>query len=298
MLFAHGWLNENALRSYPLSEAATKVSTIGVELQSDVIVDLSIVVPTTVEYPVRISHISFTGRLLSLIIRDALDVVLGAITMDIAQEGVYISGTVQSPTQRDVGTVTLGPGRGRLADFWPVGNQDFGPLGALLEPTTCVPVELGAVSSLGIYGKSRVLRNDVKLIGGDNVELEYDLDENAIVLRIKSNEGAFLPDCEGECVPGQCSQTPIQSINGVTGTEISCGFIIDGAGIVTITSRGGAVVIGSDFLKPVDLCANAIKAPDGEPGSPGGAGAAGGGGGCVCGAGDCFGQGCAALGFF
>jgi len=289
MLGTHEWLNENALRSYPLSEAATRVSTTGVELPAGVIVDLYLAVPETVEYPCRISQISYTGRLLSLVIRDALDVVLGAVTVDAGAEGEYVTEAIHSPTQRAIGSVTLGPARAELAGVWPIGNQNMGPAGALIEASTCPPLEIGPVTSLGIHGQRVVLRDDVKLIPGTNIALEYDLDENAILVRVKSAELAFLPDCEADCVPGQCERTPIQRINGVGGEDVTCAFFIEGLGVVTVSLRDDTIVLNSTLVKPADLCDNYTKAPDGAPGGPGGPGPGGAGGGLVCGPKeDCF----------
>lgn len=282
MLVAHGWLTENSLRSYPLTEEATKVSSEGVELPDGLIVDLFLTVPETVTYPCRISQISYTGRLVSLVIRDAVDIVLGAVTVDAGQEGEYVTAAIHSSSQRDVGTVTLGPARAELAGVWPIGNLDFGTDGAVLEASTCPPLEVGPVTSLGIQGQAVVLRDDVKLIPGTNIALEYDFDENAILIRVMSVETAFLPDCESGCVPEQCARTPIQTINGVGGTAFGCNFFIEGAGVVSVTTRDDTIVIGSSVIKPADLCPNYTKAPDGEPGAPGAAGSRGGGGGLVC----------------
>lgn len=295
-IIAHEWLNENALRNYPFSEAATLISTEGIEFPPNVIVDLFVAAPASVTYPCRIAQISFTGRLLSIVIRDAADVFLAAATVDIEQEGEFITEPLKSPVFNSLGSVTLGPDRAHLPSLLPTGNQSLGLNGGLLEPTTCPPLEAGPVTSLGVFGNTVVLRGDVKLIAGSNISLSYNLEENSIIVALDAPaqyENSFKPECNQDCVPGQCLRTPITRINGVTGTgDGACAFFIEGAGVIDVGELGGAILVTSDTVRPADLCSKYTTAPDGKPGLPGPPGGPGLPGKLICGQADCFCQVC------
>lgn len=288
MPLAHEWLNANSIRQYPLSERATLESVEGVAIPNDVIVDLIVLAPETVEYPCRIRRISFTGRLFSVEIVDAFDVTIAVATADIQSPDEFLTVPLKSLFFDELGTLVLGPGRSDLPSLWPVGNLEFGNLGAELEHTTCIPLERGPVTSLGIEDQSESLRGDVKIIAGSNVGLEYDFEQNALCIEIQQNEESFTPICDVGCVPGECFRPPITRINGQTGTGASCEFFIEGDGIVDVSSRDGALVVSSETIKPTDLCFNSTQAADGAPGAPGPAGPQGPDGRLICGQADCF----------
>jgi len=284
MKTAHEWLNTNSLRSYPLTERSKKTSVGNyVEIPDDLIVDLELCVPETVTYPCRISTLSFTGRLLSILIQDAADLTMGIATVDLDTWEEYASYPMQTGLAVEGGVVTLGKGVETLLSSWPRGNHYFKD--AFLEPTTCPPVELGPVLSLGVHGLPDVLIHDVKLFAGDNVKLEYDFEDNAIVFTT-IQEGYLVPECEPNCDPDQCNRVPIRTINDIPPTAAGGQFFFDGDPIVVVSQRECTIVFGSTLL-PADLCPNYTQGPDGRPGGPGAPGGGGGGGGLICQPGAC-----------
>ena len=263
---AHDWLNLNSLRSFPLIENH------GIELiPNNFIVDLSILVTPLATYPCRIATIGWTGRLLSIIIKDKNDLTLGYSTIDTEETRI---GEIISLTSQINGSLVLGDEKITL----PIGNHN---IDAELIGTTCIPIESGLVTSLGILGQEESLQGDIKIEAGDNVKLDYNLADNSIVASLE-NEAAFIPECEFGCDPDRCFRTPIQFINGIPGTEGSCDFFIEGKGIITVGENHNAITIGSDDIKPADLCDNYTKAPEGDPGNPGPPGGGGPPGKLIC----------------
>ena len=59
------WYNENELRAYPIAETATRLDDNGQQLQDQLIVDMSIVVPSTYT-SVRISSVNLTQQIAAI----------------------------------------------------------------------------------------------------------------------------------------------------------------------------------------------------------------------------------------
>jgi hypothetical protein len=148
-----------------------------------------------------------------------------------------------------IGSVTLGD-LTKLPLVLPNGIYQFSSSQTALEPR-CIRPAISGVSSLTIVKsdlayESRKISGDIKLIAGTNIYLEYDKDNNAIIINAKDGVG-YTDDCE--CL--EVGNKVVKSINGISTENVT---LVGDECMEITTNSNGSIVITDKCAKPCCGC--------------------------------------------
>jgi len=139
----------------------------------------------------------------------------------------------------------------RCLESYPDGVYSFEP-GETTFEARCVRPSVPCVSGLlissstGSY-ESKRLRGDVALIAGQNVRLEFDEKDNAIIIHADARYGLNDKcDCEAKD-----NRRQIMSVNGISAADVE----IEGGDCVKVEKREGRIIISDTCSKPCCGCA-------------------------------------------
>lgn len=243
------WLNQNALRNYPFREdaglrpndsAGTLIED-GWRLPNGFIVDFVLGVPGADYDPtLYLKRLSVVNRTVSLTFADSNGddaIAVSAIETDRLKQMAGVGKFSQSR-----GTISFG----NLSEFLentPDGLYTFDKSESLIEPT-CIRPSASAVNSLSIVSangyETRGLTGDIRLIAGENVNLKYDVEHNAIIFSADPNSG-YSPGCSCDSE----DERIVRSINGIRTQDV----IIVGDDCVKVESN-----TGTGIIKITDTC--------------------------------------------
>ena len=251
------WLNQNALRSYPIREdcgriphdSAGNLLSSELAIPNSLIVDFVFSIPSEASPNVYVKKLSFVGDFINLSFGSG-DNVIGTVAIDLTshvpnQAYPFIG---QGDYEAAVGTVVLGDLSSLSRDF-PEGQYNYTADQTVFE-ATCVRPSARGVTSLSIvdgtsgYIQKR-LYGDVKLVSGSNIEFKYDAVRNAVII----NAGDGLGFTE-ECDCGGIADRIIRYINGVSASAVQ----IAGDECVSVTTSDGVITISDTCSKPCCGC--------------------------------------------
>jgi len=245
-----GWLNQNALRRYPLLDGVTAKDVTGeFRLPDDVMVDLLMTVHNWSELDPSGFHVSGVGVFQqSVVLRfgylgteiAALVIAVASHTTNRTYEATILSDDFHDSVLR----VAIGKLDALLDQ--PAGNWTFDATGGRILPTLIVP-DLRGVSALYLRNGSSVsaaLQGDVELVAGSNTRLTVSEVDGRHQIRIDAIDGEGLND-DCECTGAEIGPC-VRSINGVRPA-----------------SDGNLLLLGDDCLKVAgDSGENAVKLSD------------------------------------
>lgn len=261
------WLNQNALRAYPFQEDMQLRPTYDDSLLDDyrlpnyVILDMAMA-SASYEDPPSVYMKSFTiaGGVVTVVIANSDDDdILASITFRPDYESDLFDPSVPVPVNfsgvgvhDDIrGTIVFGNIK-KLQDSFPDGIFTYTPSETTFE-TRCVRPSVPGVSGIYItnsYGayETRRLRGDVAFIAGQNMDIEYDEANNAVVFNADASAGVKEKcDCE---TPDNREQ--VLTINGISVGNV----VIEGDGeCVSVTTDNGRITISDTCSKPCCGCA-------------------------------------------
>jgi hypothetical protein len=295
----NGWLSSNALRNYPFKEDAFRLPLSGGALPTGVILDLAIATPYTllVETTPNVEsfHIPPSFKLTRVdgtvpgVIKFVFSELLpGALPeTNIAEVSITLATFVPLAPYKLTGLIPATHGvivfGEALLTYAPnvVGSiYVFPDESGFLQERTVKDNPYSRVMSVSELGDPTLLVGDVKLEEGYNIDLEFDVANNAI--RINAFVGAGLGRfCGAECDdPADCSGA-IYSINGIRPDELGR-FLIKGEKFALVASGTHKVTVDT-VIAPGDICTRTGDPGDpGPTGASGPAGAGGGAGAIVC----------------
>ena len=246
------WLNQNAHRSYPFKTGALRRPTVDgsvldeYSLPFNAIVDMVMTTNFDPLPQVYLSSFTLTSSIVSATISNSSNgELLAKVSVERSEDEEYIPVNFTGVGMHDDirGTLVFGD-INRVADSMPNGVYEF-EAGETPFETRCVRPALPCVSGIYIQdvsnnGQTVRLRGDVALVAGSNIRLEFDQENNAIVINAVDNSD-FSDQCT--CV----DRTPIRTINGVNASNV----IIEGDGnCVNVTTSGGKIMIEDTCSAP------------------------------------------------
>jgi len=217
-----GWLNQNSVRAYPLSEEASRRdSTDSYELPDNFLVDMVLPVNATLDYDPSSFYLSkvtvfgtsitiefsyWTGTEASLV---------GRVTIDVNtfehDKTYYLNG--QDDFEGVVGKVIVGTLDTLLNS---AGVYEFDLAGGRIESSIIVP-DIRGVTGLRVLDGTDVgelYQGDVAFEPGDNIRFTISDFGGITVLKISAIDGeGTISDCE--CQGDETTGGPIRTINGV-----------------------------------------------------------------------------------
>jgi hypothetical protein len=267
------WLNSNSGRSYPFEENMNRVPRdgdgvplTGVVIPNSLVVDMVLTVPASASMNgirVYLSQLIYTDNLMSLVFRarydgppngflieGSNDSLVCGISFDPSTHAANSAyNLVGSGVWEDVrGWINIGD-LTMLAQDLPQGSYTFTAADALLEARVVRPA-LRGVRSLSIENAGNIsarLYEHVKLIAGNNIILDYDVDANAIWIHAANNAG-YTEDCACESTR---DTNIVRTINGVSVADV----VIMGDGeCVEVTTSGNRIVIKDTCSEPCCGC--------------------------------------------
>ena len=250
------WLNQNALRNYPVREDARLIphDASGVLIQdirvpNFIVVDLVLTVSSELMPRVYLAKLAHVGDLLTFVFFDQDDAQVTAASC-------LVSTHLKNQAYELVGSGIYSDARGkvvvgdltRLKQELPEGLFEFTLATAELESTTIRPSQRG-VRSLRINNQgadSDYIYGHVKLVAGSNVRLSYVAADNAIRVDAIEGEG-FNQTCPCTTGTGGC----IKTINGVAVEDA----ILQGDGdCVEVAVSGNVITISEKCCTPCCTC--------------------------------------------
>lgn len=264
---ATGWLNENALREYPIHEgcgmrpndSAGVLVASGWSLPTCLLVDMSISLSGKNSDPfLYLGQMSVVGGSVTLAFCDrdgsrvftvyaTTDEDLDNVTLHTKNASYEVSGIGSFSDAR--GVVTLGD----LDEFFemtPEGVYTFSSDQTRIEPS-CIRYSISGVRSIKAsdsYGyMSAQLQGDVNLVAGDNIRFDYRPDDNALVVSADPNSG-YTEECDCNSSDGSSF---VRSINGIQVEDV----VITGDECVEVTTDNGVIKITDTCSKPCCGCA-------------------------------------------
>ena len=254
------WLNQNSRRAYPFRENTRRRPTIdGTLVEAYALPEgciLDMVVATNFDPPpeVYLSAFTLSGKVATAVIArtgsDGQEDVLAAASVVQGSEDFTPVNFVGSGIHDDIrGTIVFGD-LTSVGESIPDGVYRFTKEETLFE-ARCSRPSAPCVSGLyiGNINASRAprLRGDVALIAGDNIRLEYDENENAIVINADSNY-AYNESCA-------CEDDPRSQILSINGMSVSAFELVSGNECISITTSDGKVKIEDKCSTPCCGCA-------------------------------------------
>lgn len=220
------FLNLNSLRSYPIKEGLSRVSTNGAfTIPNDLIVDMQIAASYDPSRRFYISKISNFGDVITIQLSDNFDVVAGAFTISsyvqykeyffeatdeyVGATGVLVVGYLDGLTQQ------------------PDGNFFFAITTAELETRAVIPALKGINRIIfeNANGKSFSLTGDIKLVARTNLRFSL-TDDDTITIDAGENLGLNTV-CSAD-------EPCIKTINGIPPDEVG-NFTLDFSDCATLT---------------------------------------------------------------
>lgn len=232
------WLNQNAGRAYPFREDASR-SPVGmpdIVIPNYLLVDMTFTI-THDAAQIYLSYLRVSDDVVDL--RFGLvgtgEVVISTL-IDVRNHtpntGYRITG--EHPWSDAQGWITLGD-LTNLTDDIPSGAYTFESPATTVESRIVRP-SLRGVRSLSVDNRgdvSPMMFGDVKLIGGQNVRLEYDYEDNAVIIHVDPNAG-YRQDCPCDDVVDAIEQRVVRTINGIAVEHVE--IVGDGRCIDVVTS--------------------------------------------------------------
>ena len=249
------WLNENALRSYPIKEDCSRVPSVGGSLLPDVvlpnymIVDLVITTPADSVTQAYISRVVVVDIGLSISIAAADGTLMAMVAIDMSahvkNQGYTLVGTGIYEDVR--GRIVIGDLTNLYQDL-PEGIYAFDLAAAEFESTTIRP-DLRSVRSLQLgvgSASSQYISGRVKLLAGTNVNLTYLPGYNAIRIDAISADG-LNEVCD--CGPiGK--ETVVKTVNGIPVENLT----IVGDSCIEVTTSGNTIQLRDKCSAPCCGC--------------------------------------------
>lgn len=257
------WLNENALRNYPLVDGASRISDDNLVLPNGLLVDLSMPVPIGTMSPgdgYIHSVVGFdTGLLINFADRTDPTTVLATATVFTAthelNKSYQLVGT--GALEGAIGRVTVG-----TVDAVEIAVQgryefDGNPGNTLLVVSAIRPLLRGVngvrVQSAG-GALSDALGGNVVLEAGDNIELSVNPLTNTVTISSGLLETAAADDDDCGCVTDSGSEGPaIRRINGV-GPDSNGNFTLSVFECTELTPIANGLIIDDSCAEPCCDC--------------------------------------------
>jgi hypothetical protein len=248
-----GWLNQNALRAYPLSEEATRRdSSDSYTLPDDFLVDFVLPVNSALEYEpgnFYVSQITIFGTSITVEFAywtGSAKSVIGSISIQVStftHNRAYLlngdddfEGVVGKVVVGNIDTVLL-----------QVGSFAFNLAGGRLEPSVIVPDIRGVTGFRVLDGDDigELFQGDIAFEAGDNFRITRSNFSGVTVLTLNAIDGeGTIAECV--CVGDEADEGPIRTVNGVPPD-----------------SQGNINLIGDDCLVPEPQAdENSIKITD------------------------------------
>lgn len=249
------WLNQNALRNYPIRENAQRRPSLpdgtlltDLALPTYVITDFVMSVPSEAPTDVYVSKLVIVGDAMTFVFSSG-DGVVASVYVDRSSHkpntGYRFSGT--GSLEGSVGCLVVG-NLSSLSDDLPDGVYNYAEAETVFE-YRCVRPSAAGVASLSIENtvtgyRSKKLRGDVKLVAGTNISLKYDPEDNAIWINADGNAGY-----NDKCDCG--TETTVKTINGISVENVT----LIGDDCVSVTTVGNTLKISDTCSKPCCGCA-------------------------------------------
>lgn len=259
------WLNQNALRAYPFLEGSQRrpVSSSG-SLMSDaysvpncLVVDFVLTMPSTGAGPhlVYLKAMSVSGQIVSFVFGErstGQTVATASLSVSDHETNAAYAVNGAGDFEDAAGTIVVGDVQRALRSL-PDGTYSYTPDETTFE-ARCVRPALRAVRSIstvdssGAYQTTK-LYDDVKLVAGQNIRIDYKPDRNEIWISADSSAG-YNDDCD-------CSDTSnatcVRYINGISVENVT----IEGGECVKVTTdpSTGRITLEDTCSKPCCGCA-------------------------------------------
>lgn len=251
------WLNQNALRAYPIKEDCPRMpyDTSGaiisdVVLPNYVLVDFVITMDTGDSPRIYIKQVVHIGNLLTLAFHDASNTLVALLSVDldlhVKNQGYALAGAGAYDDVR--GRVVIGDLTSFKTDL-AEGLYNFTIAATELEASTVRP-DIRGVRSLQLSNQgneSDYIYGHVKLVAGANAQLTYLPAYNAIQIDALSADG-LNEECD--CTPlGQ--DTTVKTINGIA---VEDAVIVGDGSCVSVETSGNTITISDTCSKPCCGC--------------------------------------------
>lgn len=252
------WLNQNSGRAYPFQEDMRRRPTIdgapadGYSVPNGLLLDFVMTTNFDQQPSVYMSSLTFTGSVVTIVIADASD------STPLAVASATYSGEDFSPVNfsgvgkhDDIrGTAVFG-NISRLSEMYPDGVYSFDATETLLEARCCRP-SIPCVSGIFVSNtvgsvESKRLRGDVALVAGDNVRIDYNEENNAIVINADSRYG-YNDKCGCEA---KDNRQEVLSINGISTSNVE----LEAGDCVSLEKQEGRIIISDTCSQPCCGCA-------------------------------------------
>lgn len=252
------WLNQNSLRNYPFKEDASRMPVdqngaliTEVQIPNFLVVDFVLTVPGLSDLRVYVSQIAYVGNLLTFVFKDAADVQLSTVTVDItAHVANQAYDLVGYGDYNDVrGKLVIGH-LDDLSAAFAEGLYTFTLVDAELESSTIRPALRGVRSLRVTTGgtDSQFIYGNVKLLAGSNVRFTYVPGYNAIRIDAISGEGL---NQECECPTTIGNRNVVKTINGIAVEDVQ---IVGDGQCVEVTTAGNKITITDTCSAPCCGC--------------------------------------------
>lgn len=273
------FLNQNSQRLYPLSDAASGVSTAGAFLPTNILVDLNLRYPESLGYFPYLSSVAVTPGLVSFTVQVASSFTdtasfapLAAFSMELSEVEPGVNYAILPQAPGVGGWVVFGEGireafTGRFA----------GPQAGLLAPRAAKPYHPLPVTSMAILGDSVGLTDIIKLssdqpltVTRQEMEIDGILRDVAVIGLAQTAPSAglnitetsvfetFAGPCGNRPESGNCTKQPIEYLNAI---EPDCDgnitVIFTGAVIMGVVDDGSGIILDS-ALGLMDTCVSPV----------------------------------------
>lgn len=206
------WYNENEGRNYPVAENVTHKDNSGLLLPTDIVVDVSVIVPPECS-DVYFSSIRITPTIVSVALCSSLSGLM---------VGTYARSQVQphmayplTPVIPDVsGWIVFGTHRSVVTEDYRFSG--FAQSGLESKAVHVIP-HLPVRRFLRVAGSSSNYADDiVELVAGNGVDISKDPDSNTVIIKLTPDQQAlFVGPCKTAVSSSSCGATPIKKIDGV-----------------------------------------------------------------------------------
>ena len=253
------WLNQNSQRAFPFQENMQLRPTIdGVvidryRIPNETILDLVITTNFDTQPEIYLSALTISNKIVTAVISDVSDdkvlAVASAVQGDSDTNPINFTGYGKHDDIR--GTIVFG-NLNKVSEKIPDGTYEYQSSETKFE-ARCVRPSIPCVSGLYLTNISNSyesirLRGDVALIAGDNIRLDFDEENNAIIINADANY-EFNDKCGCE---QKDNRTEIKTINGISINDV----IIEGDGsCVNVETVDGRIKISDTCSKPCCGCA-------------------------------------------
>lgn len=275
MIRNHEWYAGNAVRAYPLSDAATTVDDAGQFLPHDILVDCQLAFPNTLGQAAFVGAVAVSARLITVLIQAAdtpaaaNNLLLASITLLRADIKPWKPYPLVSDVPGVGGWIVFGTGpeseyQGRFSS----------PTQSLLLPRCARAYPLLPVSSVGKPHIVPALTGIIAIKGGQDVEtliadrvIEGEL-RRALVIRLldkldRNVLSQYVGPCGARPESGNCPQSPIEQI-GTVAPDCSGNIDIVFEHVQLFDIQGGGIGVAHP-LGLTDVCqgTDALPATDG-----------------------------------